>query len=259
MKKLTRILSLVLVFAMLSLALSSCGATAEQRVAEAMTKMATAKKSDCTVNVKMKMASSGQTQEVPMTMVIKSDISDEKSPVLYMDMSMTVGNISTAMKTFYKDGFLYTEAQGQKYKVQKSYEEMLEDDSSASFNMTDIFEAKKDASADNFKITKNDDGTLSVEMLVTKDEFASDFKEFAEQLSSIAVNGGTVEVADTLFQLVIDKDNNITSIMAVMNMEIKYFGEIMSVSYDMIFTYNPVDGDYEVALPENLDEYREIK
>ena len=261
MKKLTRILSLVLVFAMLALTLSSCGATPEERVAEAMAKMALAKKADCTVDVNMEFTVAGTTQEIPMTMVMKTDMTDENNPVWYMEVSTKEGNTTTTVTMFFKDGYAYTETSGQKIKVEMSYDDIKESANSG-FDMTDIFEAKKDGVDESMTITKNDDGTLSVEMKITKAEFAEDFTEFTEQFTSslgAIIKNAKVEVADTIFQLTVDKDNNITKLMTVMKIDITYQGQTIKYSYDMDFTYRPTGEDFEVPLPSDLSEYKEMK
>ena len=112
MKKLTKIISLILAFAMVALVLASCGATPEQRVATAMAKMATAKKTDCTANVTVKFDMGGMSMEMPMEMVMKTDVTDAEKPVVYSEVKMTMMGQKTETTTFYKDGYLYTNVDG---------------------------------------------------------------------------------------------------------------------------------------------------
>ena len=257
MKKLTKILSLVLVFAMLTLAFASCMPTDEERVAAAMAKMALAKKADYTVDMAVTVSVGGTTQEVPMTMVMKTDLSDAENPVFYMEMSQKSGNVTTNMITFYKDGYVYVNASGQKFKTQMSYEEMMKD-SGSGFDMTEIFEEKKDSVDESFEITKNADGTLHVEMTITKEEFASVFTGFTDQVTGSLGANGTVEVSDTIFQIEIDKENNVTEAKTIMNMELTVNGQKATASCNIKFKYNPVGADFVVPIPTDLSSYINI-
>ena len=107
MKNITKILSLVLVFALLALALVSCGEKPEDRVAKAMAKMATAKQTDSEVTITVKMDIAGTKTEIPMTMKVQSDMTDEKNPVVYTETNTTVMGQSTKIVSFYKDGYVY--------------------------------------------------------------------------------------------------------------------------------------------------------
>jgi hypothetical protein len=257
MKKLTKILSLVLVFAMLALAFASCGVTAEEKVAAAMAKMATAKKTDCTASVTIKMDMGGVKVEMPMTMVMKTDLSDAANPIVYTEMSMTVFGETTETTTFYKDGYFYTEAYGQKVKVAMSYEEMMEDNEMG-IDTSEIFASKKDKVDESFVITENEDGTITVKMTVTKAEFASLLPDFSESMGSLIGEDGNVEINDTVFEFKIDKDGNVTDLNTNMGLSMTVEGVKATVDYDMDFTYNTVGEDFEITLPSDLDKYKTV-
>ena len=260
MKKIAKIVSFVLVFAMLTLALASCGATAEERVAAAMAKMAMAKKMDCTVEMDISVTAEGETTNVPMAMVMKSDMSDAENPVCYMEIIQSTEQSSasdTKVITFYKDGYVYMAMGDYKYKQAMDYKEM-EDATSTGFDITGIFEAKKEGDIGKFDITKNEDGTLDVEMTITAEEFETKFSDFTDQIMSTSGLTGTLEVSDTVFKFTVDKENNITDVSTTMNMELTYQGVKATLSYKMDFKYNPVSADYEVPLPTDLDKYISI-
>ena len=255
MKKIKRILSLVLVFAMLALALTSCTVTAEDRVAAAMLKMAMAKKSDCTANINVKMSVGGITTDMPMTMVLKSDETNAQNPVVYMEMSMSIFGQTAKTTMFYKDGYLYTDAYGSKTKVQMNYEDVMNDAAGAA-DITSIFDMKKDAIDDSFVITENDDGTLSVKMTITKEEFAGELASFTEQISSSVGNGSDLEMSDTVFEFTIDKNNNVSTVKATLAMKMTIEGQKTDISYVMDFKYNVVGADFVVPTPTDLSSYR---
>ena len=254
MKKITRILSLVLVFAMLALAFSSCTVTAEDRVAAAMLKMITAKKSDCTANINIKMNVGGIKTEMPSTVVIKSDKSNAQSPVVYMEMSMKLFGQTTKTSTYYKDGYLYTNADGSKTKVQMSYDEVMKN--AADIDITAIFNAKDSKVDESFVITENEDGTISVKMTVTKEEFESKLADFSNALEGSIGSVGNIELSDTVFEFTVDSGNNISTVKASMAMKMVVSGQQTDVSYDMEFKYNPVGMNFYIPAPTDLDSYR---
>ncbi|MBQ9745347.1 MAG: hypothetical protein IJW21_00810 [Clostridia bacterium] len=253
MKKITKILSLVLVFSMIALVLASCGTTPEQRVMAAMAKMAAAKQSDSTATMKMKMDMGGMTVEVPATMEMKSDETDPENPIVYTSIKMNVMGQNMDTVSFYTNGYLYTESMGVKVKVKMSYEEMaakIAED--GSFDFASIFEAKKDAIDESFAITENEDGTLTVKMTVTKEQFNSELSEFT---NSIAGEEGVVEISDTVFEFTVDENNNISALKAVMAITLTIEGESATVSYDLDFKFNEVGEDFAITLPTDLDSY----
>jgi hypothetical protein len=255
MKKFTKILSIALVFAMLALALVSCGATKEERVATAMAKMATATKVDYKADVKYKMTMDSQEVDTAMSMVVKSDLSDKENPVLYMLIEASQGGTKATQKMYYTDGYVYTDVAGRKFKAQMSYDKMMEENET-SLDFTDIFTSKKDSIDESIAIKDNGDGTLAVEMIVTKEEFAGDFSDMVKDIvDSYGLSGMTIEVSDTMFQFTIDANNNITRMMAVMNMSFKYQGMEIKLRYDMDFQYNPVGENFEVPTPEDPFDY----
>ena len=222
-----------------------------------MAKMVAAKKLNYTANINYKITIGSQEQEVEMTMVTKSDISDEANPLLYMLLETSYGGTKASQNVYYTDGYVYTEVSGQKYKTKMSFEEMMED-SETGFDFTDIFTAKKDSVDENFAIKDNGDGTLGVEMIVTKEEFENDFSEtLKKMLEAYGLSGVTVEISDTMFQLTIDAGNNITRMMTIMNMSVKYQGQEIKFRYDIDFQYNPVDGAFEVPVPADPFDYIE--
>ncbi len=258
MKKITKILSLVLVFAMLTLAFASCGTTAEDKVAAAMAKMASAKKTDCTAIINVEMDMGGMKIEMPMNMVMKTDTTDATKPVVYAEVSMTLMGETVKTTSFYKDGYLYTEASGQKVKMAMSYEEMMEG-SDTGIDTAKIFEAKKDSIDESFVITENDDGSITVKMTVTKAEFASDLADFSEELAESLGDNGGVEISDTVFEFTVDKDCNVSALKATMNIDMTIQGQKVAVAYEMDFTYRPAGEDFEITLPTDLGSYKEVK
>ena len=255
MKKFTKILSLALVLAMLMGAFASCGISKEERVAAAMAKMASAEKADYTANVKYKMTLESQEQEIAMYMVVKSDLSDKENPAFYMLLEASQGGTKATQKMYYADGYVYTDVSGQKYKAQMSYDKMMEDNETG-FDFTDIFTSKKDNIDESVVIKDNGDGTLAVEIIVTKEEFSGDFSDMVKNLlDSYGLSGITVDVSDTMFQFTIDANNNITRMMTIMNMSFKYQGMEVTLRYDMDFRYNPIGENFEVPVPEDPFDY----
>lgn len=253
MKKITKIISMVLVLAMATLAFCSCGASAEARVAEALEKMINAEREDCTLEMNVAVSFQNNKTEMPITMHFQSDLTDAENPLYYADVSATSGNITTLAKSFYKDGYYYVNEGTVKRKSKMEYEKMMED--TASIDVTSIFEAKKENIAENFDITRNEDGTLHVETLVTTKEFHVSFYDLAKQLAEVIGLEGVYNVADTLFQFEIDNNNNVTSVRAIMTVSMAYQSQNFEATYTMHFTYNPVSEDFEINFPDDIDDY----
>jgi hypothetical protein len=259
MKRFIQIISLVLVFSMAILSLSSCGVTKEERLAEAIAKLVDAKKGDYTASVKMSISAQGMEMTVPMEIEAKADISDEANPIVYTKMSMSISGQSMDMVSFYKGGYLYSAqtVQGvtQKYKVSMSYDEMTTEES---FDITDLIAAKKDSLTSGVEIIENYDRTLTVKLTFSKSDFAEELEKVVAELSSSLGLDSDINVNDTVVELTIDADNNITSIKTSMDMDMNVMGETASAKYDMEFTYNVVGEGFTIELPTDLDKYVEM-
>lgn len=259
MRKITKILSLVLVFAMLTLALASCSATAEERVMAAMAKMAVAKKTDCTAIMETETTIAGMSYSIPVTMAMKLDASNAESPMAQIETSVVnpLTGQATVTTMFYKDGYLYTNAGDYKTKVKVSFEDMVS--SNTGLDMQAIFEEKKDAIDDSFEITENEDGSLTVKMTVTKSEFATDLEDFANEIAGSLGEGQAVEISDTVFEFTIDKGNNITELKTAITVSILAGGQVIS-SNTTKFTnkYNAIGADFGITFPTDLDTYKLI-
>lgn len=251
MKKIIKFLCLVLAFAMLALSLASCTASAGERVAAAMLKAVIAKKTDCTASLDVTLTSGGVTTHLPINAVIKKDSSNAYNPLAYIDVSGT-GVKTTA---YYKDGYLYSNVYGVKTKTQMSYEDMEKTFSNIA-DITSVFSAKKDNIDDSFVITENADGSLTVRMTVTKQEFAEKLADFSGALASGLGENGTVEISDTVFELTVDKTNSITSVKADMEITVTYGGNVTSISYSIDFRYNPIGEGFKVPEPANIGAYK---
>lgn len=254
MKNIKRIISLALALIMLALALASCTATAGDRVAAAMLKMVIAKKTDCTASLNVTISSAGETTVLPINAVIKKDSSSAYNPRVYMEISMGLGGANVKTTAYYKDGYLYKETYGLKTKTQMSYEEMEKAFANV-VDVTSVFGAKKDSIDESFVITENSDGTLTVKMTVTKQEFAEKLAEFSTELASGLGEDGAVEISDTVFEFTIDSANNISSVKASMGIKITSGGHTTDVTYDMDFRYNPIGDDFKVPEPTNIGSY----
>ena len=254
MKKIIRVLSLILAFAMLALSLASCGVTDEARVSAAMLKMMMAKRVDSTADIKLTMSSMGVTYETVMKAVIKTDTTKADNPKAYMSVSATVFGETESTETFYKDGYLYTDSSGSKIKREADYSAVMGDSANV-IDILDIFDIKKTNVDDNFTITRNGDGTLTVKMLVTKEELAEGLDSFTEELAKSLGTSGSVNVSNTVFEYTVDKGNNISDISASMEMEIIVQGKKISIVYEMDFKYNSIGKGFEVPVPEDESEY----
>jgi len=250
MKNITRTISLVLASLMLALCLASCSATDSDRVSAAMLKMIIAKKTDCTASLNVSISAGDKTTELPMSVVIKKDCSSAYDPLVYMELSGT--GIRT--KAYYKGGYLYCDTYGVKTKAQMSYEEMKRSFANVA-DITAVFDAKQKNIDESFVITANDDGTLTVKMTVTAQEFAEKLADFSAELASGLGKDGTVEVSDTVFEFTVDKTNSISSVKADMDIKVTSYGKVTEISYSMDFRYNPIGEGFKVPEPTNLGAY----
>ena len=257
MKKIVRIMSLTLVFAMVVLCCVSCGSTPEERLAEAIAKLADAEKVDYSATVNMFISANGTEMSVPMQITAKADVTDKSNPIAYTNMSMSMAGESMDMKMFYIDGYVYYAAtsQGvtQKYKVAMSYDEMMEDE--GGLDLVSLIEAKKDDLTNGVEITENYDRTLTVKMIFAKADFADELEDIVGDLSESLGFGGSIEVSDTVVEITVDADNNITSVKTSMNIDMNFMGNTASAKYDMEFTYNEVNDSFTIELPTDLDKY----
>ncbi len=258
MKKITRILSLVLVFAMLTLAFAACGGkkpTTAEKVADAMAKIATATKTDCEATITLKVIAAGSTTQIPMTVATKVDATNASNPVVLVETSLTIDKTAVKTSVFYKDGVAYTDANGTKTKTAISYADMISGGNTG-FDTASIFAAKKDAINESFVITENADGTISVQMTVTKAEFATGLNAFASSVAANLGSGNTAEIGDTVFNFTVDANGNITEMTTNMAITMNIGGETATATYDMTFKYNSVGDGFAVNPPADLSSYK---
>lgn len=259
MKNITRVICLVLVIAMAALACVSCGMTVEERVAEAITKLSAQKKLDIEGTMTIKMDMGGMKIEMPVTLNSKTDMTDEANPAVYMLMSMSMMGESMEVEMLYKDGWLYASAYGEKVKSEVTYDEMMEDSAAATPDFSALLAEKKDALEEGVEITENEDGTLLVKMTFTKEEFGDELAKLIGDFSEGVIGEGELSIGDTVFEVAIDADNNITNIKTSMSVTVTVEGQTVEAVYDIDFKYNAIGDDFAINVPADADEYETVE
>lgn len=254
MKTTTKIISIVLSFVMVMLLCCSCGkATPEERFQTAIDNAQALKKSDVDVTINATITSAGVTMDMPMTMSMKSDVTDENNPVIAMDMTISMTGMQIAMNYYYKDGYAYTSVMGEKVKTAMSYDEMMEENSTGVEN---IFALEEDM-LKSAEITENDDGTLSVKMNLDGTDYKDTILSMVDESIADVFGGGEITLDDSVIEMTIGKDDNVEKISMTVVMKMTVEGVETSVSYAMEFVYNEIGDDFEVELPADLDTYEE--
>lgn len=254
MKKSTKILSIVLSFVMVMLLCCSCGkATPEERLQAAFDTANSAKKFDIDYTFGISVTVEGETMEIPMTIGMQVDNTDEANPVMAMDMTMTMLGMQIPMNYYYKDGYAYTSVMGQKVKTAMSYEDMMAENGTG---VEDMLALTKEA-LDKAEITENEDGSLSVKMALNGADYKDALLAIVGEDMFDTFGAEAFAFTDCSVEIAVGTDDNIEKMSMTIGMTMTIEGVEATASCEAEVVYNAIGGDFTVELPTDLDTYTE--
>lgn len=248
MKITKKLIALVMVA---SLAISGCGkkVTAEEVLQKSVEKQKAITAMDADTTVKMTMQAEGQTMDMNMDVNVKAKDITSESMTMLMDGNMTMLGQEMPVKTFYKDGYQYTDSMGQKIKMAMPYEEML---SMANQNSTlseipmDAYKTLEMKKVDaGYELTFVADGTKVTELV----------DELLGSTMGESIEGTEMTVKDINGTTVVDKDFNVLDMTMKLEMTMTVEGQEMSCVMDMVAKYNAYGENVTIEEPADLDQY----
>ena len=198
MKKILSVL-LVICIACSALFMVSCGnengnvdnsVSAKDLVKNAVEKTENADAVSGKMSLKMSMSIMGMSMEVPMDMDIKILDAQSEFPKAYIDLSMSMLGTDMDMSIYTENGWGYYEYNGASYKA------YIGDEGDEYTSMANnLVEALPDNILEGKKVIKNSDGTKSVTVELSKEEFGNIYADFVKEMYS-SLMGTVTDIED---------------------------------------------------------------
>ena len=196
MKKILSVL-LVICIACSALFMVSCdnskvdnSVSAKELVQNAVEKTESADALSAKMSMKMSMSVMGMSMEIPLDMDIKVLDAQSEFPKTYIDVSMSMLGTDMDIGIYTEDGWGYYEYLGSNYKM------YIGDEGDEYTSMANsLVEALPDDMLENKKVVKNSDGTRSVTVELSKEEFGNIYASFVQEMYASMI-GSVADIAD---------------------------------------------------------------
>jgi len=204
---------------------------------------------DVKLEMNMKMSASGMNMDVPIAMTMKL-IHEGDNIEFASKADMTLMGVQTVANTYYKNGVLYTDAAGAKFKMTVGFEEAVEEAVDVENAIVDLpEEILKDV-----ELAEKDGGkefTVTFDGEKIKDEMNSVLSGMDELLTS----GNTgADISDITLTVKFNKDGYITYYSMVFDMKVSVdiLGTKTEYSYacDIKYTFNNIGEKFEINYPD---------
>ena len=251
-----RIISVVLAVCMLLsvMVLASCAETPESLINGAMIKMASLTSIEAEMDAEIKMSMLGVDMSMPIDMHVIMDEIKSENPVGSVKAEMSFLGESVAMD-MYMDGkgWAYMTVAGESYKVNTeaaSAELPLSSDS-----VTDMITQFPEDLFEGAVIEKNDDGSKSVTLVITAEQYAELFGEAMDSLSGSL--GAAVSVKDVTLEITV-KGGYVVEYDIEFDMDMNIEGMTVSASMDMDIDYINPGKAVKVTPPAGYENFPAI-
>jgi len=243
-------IGLVLAALMLAASLTACNekVSAYGAYEKMNTAMGKVESIEMTVDGSIAMTAMGETMDIEMSGTMKEVILSETEAEMemYMDMVMFGETIPTV--SYYKDGYMYQEMYGMKYKTAMGIEEALSQ--MGTENLTFSEEAIKESDVTDVDGGKQISFTLDGAAL-------NDILAGAGTLSELAAlfgEDGEMAFGDVTYVVNVDKDYVMKSCEMRFDMTMTVEGEAIEMAYTMTMKVVSTN-DVTVTFPDDLDTY----
>lgn len=253
MKKITSVvLAVCMLFSVLMLA--SCSETPASLVNGAMAKMADLTSVEAKMDAEIKMSMMGIDMSMPIDMhIIVEDTKSEK-PSGSVKAEMSFMGESVVMDMYMDgQGWAYMTVAGESYKVNTEAAEgelPLSSDS-----VTDMITQFPEEYFEGVEIEKNDDGSKSVTLVLTTEQFAQLFGDMLDGLSDSM--GGAVTVKDVTLEITV-KDGYVVEFDIEFDMDMNMEGMAVSAEMDMDIDYINPGKEAKATPPAGYENFPEI-
>ena len=196
-------------------------------------------------------SSSDPTQAIKMSGKMLQVIRSETDMDMFMDMNVEIMGQQIENKSYFKDGYSYTETSGQKMKMKMDLDEYLKQ------NGNEFLHFEKEA-VKNANITENEDGKVLSFVLDGEklNELLSDSFGALGEISG-AIGDTDVNFDNINMEFGVDNNNTLKYYNMVMTMATEAESGNQEITVTMKSTINKI-GDVTIDFPEDLDDYQDV-
>ena len=208
------------------------------------------------MDMKMDMNADGQSISIPIKANIKQIQKSETDIEMDMDMTMDFMGQSMTVKMYYKDGFTYTNALGQKSKTRTPVEQMT---GQTGLNYFDLPEtAVTGQEIKDVEGGKEISFTLDVAAMkdILDDALNNAFNSM-DGSSDAALSGADISLSNIKTTAVIDNKDQLKSMNMTFAAKISVMGESADVRYDITISDIQIGG-VTIDFPADLDTYMDF-
>lgn len=244
-------LALVLAILMAVLPLASCGdnVTAYEAYVKMSDAMGAVSSMEGTIDATVSMTSAGVSYEIGVSGTTKEVIRSDTDMDMEMTMDMTMLGETFSVATYYKEGYMYQDLSGMKYKLHMDIEDAVNQMGVTDLEFTeDIVKESSVTDVDGGKeLSFTLDGTAMTDIL----------SEIVASLTGALGADGTMTFGDVTYNIVVDKDYIERSCEIIFSISMEIDGETVDMSYDMRMDISSVNNT-TITFPDDLDSYTEI-
>lgn len=238
---------------------SACGSKSKslspkEEYAAAVEKVNKAEGIDADMDMKIAVGMSGMNMDINMDGSMLANKKSDTDMELAMDVDAEILGQKVPIKYYYKDGYFYTEAAGQKNKAKMDLEKAQEQMGSPT-EMTNV-EAKliKDV-----KVKDDGDNRVFTYTIDPKkmNEYMKKSMKSIEDLAAAGASSTDVEFKGCKGTMTVDKDGNPVEQRMKMELNMKADGQKMTMKADITVKYNKFGKEVKIEYP-SFDDYKEV-
>lgn len=262
MKKIISLLLAAVLFVS-AFAFASCEKqTAYTLVSGALAKSSGLDSMEADYSINIKMTAMGETYEIPMTYKVKASGLKTDSPVASTTMTMDMLGVSMSMDIYMDQEYCYMSMLGQNVKIKigeatEDYELMDE--------ITGLTQPLPEELLKDVIIVKNEDGTQTVSLEISEEEFESIYKDFYMSMVSeivAEVEYKDISLSNIKVNITVNKDGYIGTYGMNFNLNIQMIidGQTFDVSASAEATVDYINPGTAVTIqfPEGYQDFTEI-
>lgn len=252
-RKSLKLITAALAFAGL-LAFTGCGEKDPYTVYEEASKKSSALESmELSSDMDMTLSATGQSMDISSTTTAKMSGINTDNMLADMDVTMETGGQSLTMKSYYKDGYYYTESAGQKIKYAMDIVEIQAQLESSAL--------KTDLKKEDFKeisMEKKDNDHI-ITFNLSGDTMSSLVDSTLGSLGNVLNSTDLkMEIADIEGTATVNKDGYFSNMTMKMPITMTFQDQTMQMDMDISATYINPGKEVTVEIPDDLEGYQEI-
>jgi len=200
------------------------------------------------MSMKMSMKLMGMSVDVPLDLEIKIKNAQSDMPTAYVDMNMSIMGMEQKMTMYSENGWGYYVMDGQEYKTYLG----TEDDEYTSM-ANSLVESLPDNILDNQKVIKNSNGTRSVKVTLTKEQFGDIYADFVEEMYASMMGGSSdiseLEIDDIVITYTVASSGYLSKYEMSFNMGVNVQGINTTTTVKATMDYYEFDADKITITP----------